>query len=104
MCARVIKEAICVLAVTVVPVSTHEWLPNVFAGQSFAWYLSRVLTQLDRLFERHGLVSLVAHSQGGVLALILLGSQPYDGKLWISLDQLASHALSTSNHLQREMV
>ena len=69
-------------AVAVVPVSTHEWLPNAFAGRSFAWYLSRVQAELTRLFDRHGPVSVIAHSQGGVLALILLGSQPCDGELW----------------------
>ncbi|CAL8467312.1 g6849 [Coccomyxa elongata] len=68
--------------VAVVPVSTHEWLPNAFAGRSFAWYLSRVQAELTRLFNRHGPVSVIAHSQGGVLALILLGSQPYDGVIY----------------------
>lgn len=60
--------------------STHEWLPHAFAGRSFTWYLLRVIAELDRLFERHRSVSVVAHSQGGVLALILLGSHLYDGE------------------------
>lgn len=64
----------------VVGVSTHEWLPHAFAGRSFTWYLLRVIAELDRLFERHRSVSVVAHSQGGVLALILLGSHLYDGE------------------------
>lgn len=64
-----------------VQVSTHEWLLSLFAGRSFAWYLRRVYTALETLHREHGPVSLVAHSQGGVLALICIGPQTYDGKL-----------------------
>ncbi len=79
------RTVLCVSAVAVVPVSTHEWLPNALAGRSFAWYLSRVKNELTGLFNRHGPVSVIAHSQGGVLAMILLGSQPYDGELFVNL-------------------
>ena len=68
-------------AVATVQVSTLEWLPNAFTGRSFAWYLCRMYSEIERLFLAHGSVSLVAHSQGGILALICLGPHRYDGTL-----------------------
>jgi pimeloyl-ACP methyl ester carboxylesterase len=77
----ILSSLISRAAVATVQVSTLEWVPNAFTGRSFAWYLCRVYREIERLFLAHGPVSLVAHSQGGILALICLGPHRYDGAL-----------------------
>ena len=77
----ILNSLISRAAVATVQVSTLEWIPNAFTGRSFAWYLCRVYSEIERLFLAHGSVSLVAHSQGGILALICLGPHRYDGML-----------------------
>ncbi len=74
-----------------VQVSTHEWVPNAFTGRSFAWYLCRVHRAIESLFLAHGPVSLVAHSQGGVLALICLGLHKYDGAILLIIIVIMFH-------------
>ena len=63
----------------VVPLQLRDWLPTTFRGESFRFYVERLDTALQRLYEEHGPVCLVGHSAGGWVPRILLGDQPYEG-------------------------
>lgn len=78
-----------IAAVATVQVGMLEWVPNAFTGCSFSWYLRRVYRAIEALYLAHGPISLVAHSQGGIMALICLGPHRYDGAVLNTLLFLA---------------
>jgi len=64
----------------VVPVAAKEWWPNLLGGD-FLWYLKRIDSALNELYNKHGSVAVVGHSAGGWVARILLGEDvPYQGR------------------------
>lgn len=67
-------------AAEVVPMSNQDWLPVLFLGGSFEFYLQRLDTVLQQMYEQHGPVALIGHSAGGWIARLLLGEVPYQGR------------------------
>ncbi len=74
-----------VSAAEVVQLQLRDWLPTTFRGESFRFYVERLDTALQQLYEEHGPVAIVGHSAGGWVPRILLGDQPYEGRLEIAL-------------------
>jgi hypothetical protein len=63
--------------VAVVPITLYDWVPAV-SGGAFDFYLEKVDATLGAVGGGDK-VALVAHSAGGWLARIFLGSVPYNG-------------------------
>ena len=87
-----------------VPLAVRDWLPTVLQGESFAFYLNALDAALSRLHAGQGgrPVSLVGHSAGGWLARILLGSQPYQGRVYGRCDCVKSLVTLGTPHLSIE--
>jgi hypothetical protein len=69
--------------VEVVPVSRGDWLLTN-AASGWRRVLDRCQSQMDRLAQHSpsGQVNLVGHSSGGVMLRVLLGDEPFAGRVY----------------------
>ncbi|MFQ3614066.1 MAG: lipase [Cyanobacteriota bacterium] len=87
----------------VVPLRVRSWLPTV-GGRPITPILKVLHTTLQQTLQEFGAeqVNLVAHSAGGWIARIYLGSVPYCGQVWQGRAQVATLISLGSPHTSRE--
>ncbi|MGQ9837478.1 MAG: esterase/lipase family protein [Cyanobacteriota bacterium] len=87
----------------VVPLRVRSWLPTV-GGRPITPILKVLHTTLQQTLQEFGAeqVNLVAHSAGGWIARIYLGSVPYWGQVWQGHTQVATLISLGSPHTSRE--
>lgn len=87
----------------VVPLKSQNWLPTV-GGRS----INPILTRLDQTIRAVQKVfdvpkvNIVAHSAGGWLSRIYLGSVPYYGQVWAGQERVASLIALGTPHTSQE--
>lgn len=87
----------------VVPLRVRSWLPTV-GGRPITPILKLLHATLQQTLQEFGTeqVNLVAHSAGGWIARIYLGSVPYGGQVWGGRDQVATLISLGSPHTSQE--
>ncbi|MEN9203556.1 MAG: hypothetical protein Q6J46_09435 [Thermostichus sp. DG02_2_bins_29] len=87
----------------VVPLRVRSWLPTV-GGRPITPILQALHTTLQQMLRELGTeqVNLVAHSAGGWIARIYLGSVPYGGRVWQGRTQVATLISLGSPHTSQE--
>lgn len=87
----------------IVPLRVKDWFPTI-GGRSMdpiLQALQSTIEQVQRLWDTPQ-VNLVAHSAGGWIARIFLGSTRYYGKVWAGKDSVATLISLGTPHISQE--
>jgi triacylglycerol esterase/lipase EstA (alpha/beta hydrolase family) len=90
-------------AARVVPLQVRSWFPTL-GGRPVTPILWALRETIQKTCAEFGVdrVNLVAHSAGGWIARIYLGSVPYGGQVWQGREQVAALISLGSPHTSRE--
>lgn len=93
----------CGYAARVVPLQVRSWFPTL-GGRPVTPILWALRETIQKTCAEFGVdrVNLVAHSAGGWIARIYLGSVPYGGQVWQGREQVAALISLGSPHTSRE--
>jgi pimeloyl-ACP methyl ester carboxylesterase len=87
----------------IVPLRVKDWFPTI-GGRSMDPILQALQSTIEQVQRDWDVpqVNIVAHSAGGWITRIFLGSTPYYGKVWAGKDSVATLVSLGTPHISRE--
>jgi len=85
----------------IVPLAWWDWLPTV-GGRSIAPILAKLDQTIQQVCQEGSQVNLIAHSAGGWLARIYMGTVPYYDQIWGGYTRIANLITLGTPHRSQE--